>query len=510
MSTSETEHVPVSPRAHGSMDTPAHPPSRARFLSEAQCRDIGQRLARIAVGGGATGVAIWSNWTGYVRWARNQITTSGDVSTNYIKVQRDVRGAKNGLVFLNQATDEALLAAARRAERLSEDEDQVQEWDLPVKRYVPEETPRPTPDLFSEPTYALDAEARTAAAIALMKASAARGMLSAGYIEVSAHCVAIVDSLGHLRYVPYTRASYSVSVRDPEGSGSGWAGMDWSDWGKIDASKLTGIALDKCLASRNPVRVEPGRYVAILEPQAVHDFVGAFIHSAALNKDCSEWMCFDSVRFPFTGIKGDLTKGVIGQSLLGEPIIDKRISVWSDPVDPELVFPPFQADVWASSIWQTPQVFHRVSWITNGILTSLAYNRDYAIQKLASNTGLPNEGGYHMSGGNTSLDEMIATTTRGVLVTRFSDVINLDFKSQLYRGYTRDGLWLIENGKISKPIKNFAFTESVLFALNKVLQLGVPQRVWSSAPLGVDLPQPAVVPPLKIDDFSFTALTSAV
>ena len=85
-----------------------------------------------------------------------------------------------------------------------------------------------------------------------------------------------------------------------------------------------------------------------------------------------------------------------------------------------------------------------------------------------------------MSGGNTSIDEMISTTKRGLIVTRFDNILPMDRRSQVYRGLTRDGLWLIENGKISKPVKNMVFTESLLFALNNVEQLGPPQRTFDS------------------------------
>jgi predicted Zn-dependent protease len=129
------------------------------------------------------------------------------------------------------------------------------------------------------------------------------------------------------------------------------------------------------------------------------------------------------------------------------------------------------------------------------------------------NDGLPNAGAFRMSGGETSVEEMIATTKRGLLVTRFDLLTDLDVKSLLVRGFTRDGLWLIENGKISKPVKNMVFTESILFALNNVEQFGVPQRVFHPPGYGrwdVRRPQPVVVPPLKIRDFSFTSLCDAV
>ena len=121
------------------------------------------------------------------------------------------------------------------------------------------------------------------------------------------------------------------------------------------------------------------------------------------------------------------------------------------------------------------------------------------------------QGAFRMSGGPTSIAEMIATTKRGILVTRFDRVEQVDRRSVLYRGYTRDGLWLIENGKITKPIQNLVFTESILFALNKVEQLGTPQRVFHPKdPEWWNTPSPVIVPPLKISDFSFTALSDAI
>jgi predicted Zn-dependent protease len=107
-----------------------------------------------------------------------------------------------------------------------------------------------------------------------------------------------------------------------------------------------------------------------------------------------------------------------------------------------------------------------------------------------------------MSGGTTSVEEMIATTKRGLLVTRFSGIDTLDNGSMLLTGLTRDGLWLIENGKISKAVKNFRFTESPLFVLNSLEQLGEPVPTFNQIPV--------IVPPLKARDFSFTSLVDAV
>lgn len=198
-------------------------------------------------------------------------------------------------------------------------------------------------------------------------------------------------------------------------------------------------------------------------------------------------------------------------TLLGERVVDERITISADPMDPELGFPPFGIETtYGHGDMLSLPVYRKVTWIDKGVLTNLAYQRDHAIGT-GRTLGLPNSGAFRMSGGETSVEEMIATTKRGILVTRFDRPTLLDFRSLLYRGYTRDGLWLIENGKISKAIKNLAFTESPLFALNNIEQLGVPQRVFHAGPpFPWAVPQPRVVPPLKIRDFSFTALTDAV
>ena len=195
-------------------------------------------------------------------------------------------------------------------------------------------------------------------------------------------------------------------------------------------------------------------------------------------------------------------------------VVDERITISSDPMDPEAGFPPFgKLDRWRSPDPFVRAVYHPVTWIEHGVLKNLAYDRSYGIGNLGLSTGLPNSGAFRMSGGDTSIDEMISTTKRGLLVTRFDQILELDRRSLLFRGFTRDGLWLIENGKISKPVKNMVFTESILFALNNVEQLGHPQRTFDrgiSREKSLYSPMPTIVPPLKIKDFSFTALVDAV
>jgi predicted Zn-dependent protease len=304
-------------------------------------------------------------------------------------------------------------------------------------------------------------------------------MVAAGYVQVSAHGRAIMDTWGKSLYYPYTQAQFSVTVRNPDGTGSGWAGVDWNDWTRIDTAKLSAIALDKCVRSANPVAVEPGRYTAILEPQAVCDL-------------CRYIMDFLD-RTVAEGGTGPFAAGK-DQSKIGQKVMDSRLTISADPMDPDLGFPPFSI---------SGHIYHPVTWIQDGILKELAYFRPYGIRKLGKNSGLPNSMAFRMSGGTTTVDEMVATTERGLLVTRFSGLHVIDSESVLVEGFTRDGLWLVEKGKIVKPVKNFRITESPLFMLNNVEQLGAPQRVFHPE-------APVIVPPIKARDFSFTSLSEAV
>ena len=489
---------------------------RPRFLSEADCHDIAQRLARFAKGGGDIAVTIRSRWTGTMRWARNRITTTSEDRDNKLSLTRSIHGARDWNEEFNDVSDVALVAASRRAERLAHMQPERVDYDAVTRAdssLRPHDEPAAVPQLFFETTYQLDAGRRADAARQLMHSATAAGMLSAGDIVVSATSMAYITSWGYAKYYQYTWAQYSVTVRDPKGIGSGWAGVDWPDWSKIDGERLSAIALDKCLKSRNPVAVEPGRYTTILEPQAVCDFLGQLMFSDAINREANETYQVA----PFIKSKGieppDLGQSPLGISRLGERVVDERITISADPMDPELGFPPYPNFLWTDKIGTA---YHPAVWFQDGVLKTESYNREYARNVLGLDTGLPNSGAFRMSvsGQTTSVEEMIATTKRGLLVTRFDRVEGPAGAALLCHGYTRDGLWLIENGKISKPVKNMMFVESILFALNNVEQLGTPQRTFHPEPVGIwgwfEHPQPVIVPPLKIRDFSFTALSDAI
>jgi len=471
-----------------------------RFLTADACQALIKRIVALAAGGGSTTVELDSSWVGNLRWARNLILSAGDVRDNELVVSRDVRGAQ-GHTGINQIDDGHLVTALRRAERLVQLQHELPETELEH----PFIEPFPKPAIWSDSSFNLDAESRATGMQALVEPAQKAGVYAAGYIQVSAHGRATMDG-DRVWYYPYTLCQYSVTVRDREGTGSGWAGVDGNDWSKIDAAGLTAIAVDKCLRSRNPVAVEPGRYTVILEPQAVCDLVSILFTARSLDRDSNEFgnprEKHDSQYYHESQL--GYHKGP-GYSMIGERVFDERLTVSMDPMDPDASFPPFLR-------WQ---VAHPVTWVKDGVLKELAYYRTYAVRKLGLDTGgLPTWGSFRMSGRGdaTSVDEMIATTKRGILVTRLAGLAPWATNDLLLTGYTRDGTWLIENGKVSKPVKNFRFAEAPLTVLNRIEQIGVPKRVFRpNAPGAIpDGYAPVVVPALKVRDFNFVSLADAV
>ncbi len=194
---------------------------------------------------------------------------------------------------------------------------------------------------------------------------------------------------------------------------------------------------------------------------------------------------------------------------LGLKVVDERITIDQDPMDPRLGVLPFQ-------LGPDMAPTRAEKWIDRGVLMALADDRARAVADRNENLPRTETSSFRMSGGDTSVEEMIKTTKRGLLVTRLSNVRTLDFNSLLATGLTRDGLWLIENGQITKAVKNFRFTESPLFVLNSLEQLGIPVPVFRpvKSPLGDSAHifglVPAIVPPLKARDFSFTSTIDAI
>ena len=420
------------------------------------------------------GAQLGGGYTGNIRFAANRITTSGGVSNSQLVVQSGY-GPKHAVVTTGDFSPEGIERAVRQSEAIAK-----------LTPDDPENMPLLPPQQYQEVKAYFDsvanltpAQRAAAAHTAIDAAKAAGDLAAAGYIVAGTNYSAIASNTGLYAYFPSTSANYQLTVRTNDGTGSGWAGADHPDWNQIDFKRASDRAIQKARASRNPVAIEPGRYTVILEPQAVGDLVQLLAFS--LNARAA-----DEGRSAFTK-QGGGTK-------IGEKIVDERVTLFSDPADPQLLGQPWTGE---------GLPLGREVWIEKGVLKQLQYSRFWAQKKNARpNGGL---GAVKMEGGSATTDEMIAATPRGILVTRLWYLRQVDPRTILNTGLTRDGTFLIENGKITKAIKNMRFNESPLFMLNNLEMLGRAERV-----AGTEAGGNVVFPTIKVKDFNFTSLSDAV
>ena len=422
----------------------------------------------------AINVTLNAGLTTNVRFAANQMSTAGAIADANVAVQSSF-GPKHAVVTTNDLSDEALLRTVRQAERLAK-----------LAPDDPESMPELDPQQYVKVNAWFDQTANASAAdrakVALTALDPARKMgdvKAAGFLICNAGMSAIANQKGLFGYFRATSANYQLTVRTNDGTGSGWAAADHPDWAQIDFALVAKRALDKARASRSPAKVEPGRYTVILEPQATGDLlqlIGNYTDSRSA----------DEGRSPF------VKEG--GGNKIGEKIVDNRITMFSDPSDPQLLAQPFDGEGFPIA---------RQVWIENGVLKQLYYSRFWAKKMGKQATGAPSS--IKVAGGTASVEDLIKGTERGILVTRLWYLREVDPRTILYTGLTRDGTFLIENGKISKSVQNMRFNESPLFMLNNLEALGRAERLAGTEQGGA-----IAMPSLKVRDFNFTSLSEAV
>jgi predicted Zn-dependent protease len=442
-------------------------------LSRQEAQNLVERISKMSKAE-SIDVQIGGGYTANVRFADNQMSTAGGVIDFQIGVQSWF-GPKHAVVTTNETTDEALRAAVEKSERLA--------------KLAPDD-PEAMPQLGAQqikeveayfPSVAdMDAAERARIAMtALEPARKAGDLAAAGFLVTNAQSNAIGNGKGMFAYHRSTNANYTLTVRTKDGTGSGWAGAEHNDAKQVDFQGVSARAIEKARLSQKPVAIEPGRYTVIMEPQAVGDLCQLIAFYA-------DARATDEGRSPF------VKQG--GGSKIGEKILDPRVTIYADPFDPMVRTQPFDGD----GLPLGRQVF-----VENGVLKTLYFSRFWAKKKGVEPTGAPTS--FLMSGGETNVEEMIRNTPRGVLVTRLWYLREVDPRTILYTGLTRDGTFLIENGKISKAIKNFRFNDSPLFMLNNIEAMSRPVRL-----AGTEAGGAVVVPAIKAKDFNFTSLSDAV
>lgn len=334
-------------------------------------------------------------------------------------------------------------------------------------------------DRFAIWTAAWGPQHRAEAVTKVCKMAAKNKQTAAGIFATGASQSLLANSKGLVARHTQTRAEFSITIL--ENDSSGWAKANSPDVRTIDSVALAESASKKSAMSRKPRELAPGRYVTILEPSAVLDLMG--------------FLFFDFGGTALLDKRSCLT-GRMGQKLFGE-----NITVWDDAYHPLQTGYPFDGE---------GQPRERVLLIDRGVAKNVVYARSTAKRMKTRPTGhgfsLPNDFGEApmnivFAGGDKSVDDMVRSTERGVLVTRLWYIREVDPYSKILTGMTRDGTFLVENGKITGGIRNFRFNQSVIEMLTNVEMLGPAVRAAGEEAFEM------VVPAMKVRDFHFSEVT---
>jgi predicted Zn-dependent protease len=442
-------------------------------ISQSEARALLDRVMGLAKAEGCE-ADLQSTRSGNIRFARNAVSTSGVTDDATLSV-RSRYGRRVGTAQVNQFDDESLARTVRRTEELA----RVAPEDPEVQPILEPQRYADVAAAFVESTAAVTPDFRAGVAAASIAAAKTRSGVAAGYMVDSARWAATRNSRGHFGYYTETDATYSVTVRTESGGGSGWGGQDLTDIRTLDAEAAARLAAEKAVASRDLRAIEPGKYTVILEPAASVDLLQLILLNSGA-READEGRSF-------------LTKAG-GGTKLGQKLVDERVTIYSDPANPELPCRPWDDE-------GLPRT--RTPWIEKGVVRNLRYTRYWADQQKKPAVGAP--GNWIMEGGEGSLEDLIRGTDRGVLVTRTWYIREVDPQTLLYTGLTRDGTFFVENGRIAYAIKNFRFNESPVIMLNNLDALAKPVRVQGAETVGR-----AMVPPMRVRDFTFSSLSDAV
>jgi PmbA protein len=445
-------------------------------LGEHRLKRIAEAVLRAAKAD-QTEVLIQADDQQLTRFAENMIHQNVAETNVEVRV-RSVIGKKIGVASGNDLSDEALAKLVRNAEAIAGFQQENPEF-----RSLPGPQPAASVDVFSEPTATCTPAQRAAGVRSILRQSRDNGLTAAGAFSTGVAEVVVFNSLGVAAYHQGTTA-HVMTVAMSEDS-SGYAAQASKNVDDLDPAAVGRVAVDKALRSRNPQPCEPGVYTVLIEEDAVAAmmFFLGYLGLGAL---------------PMQEKRSFLT------GRLGELVTGDNITIWDDGLDPKGFAVPFDFE-------GVPR--QKVMLIENGVGKNVVYDsftagREEGAQSTGHSLPAPNTIGpipvhLHMAPGAASKEEMIASIDRGIWVTRFHYTNPVHPVKTILTGMTRDGTFLIENGKISRPLKNLRFTQSILEAFANARMLSSEPTLVKQAWGNVATFAPAAV----IDGFQFTGVT---
>ena len=441
-------------------------------LTTAELERIAGRVLKLS-GADETEVDIGATTDALTRFANNTIHQNVAEQTLSLSVRAVVDG-RTARSTTNKTDDDSLRRVVASAISLARNEPENPDL-LPM---LGKQTYQKVSRFFSA-TANTTPEDRAKAVARVCKMADKRKQTAAGIFSSGGSRSVLANSKGLFASYEQTRAEFSVTIL--EKNSSGWAKANSPDVRKIDPQALAESASEKSAQSREPREIAPGRYTTILPPAAVLDLVGFLFYDFAGTAVLDKRSCFT---------------GRIGKKVLGE-----NITLWDDVYHPLQTGHPYDGE-------GMPR--QKVQLVDRGVVKNLVYSRATAKKMKAKSTGhgfsLPNDYGEApmnlvFAGGDKSVEEMVRTTERGILVTRLWYIREVDPYEKILTGMTRDGTFLIENGKIAGGIRNFRFNQSIIEMLTNVEMLGPSVRAAGEESFEM------VVPPMKVRDFHFSEVT---
>jgi PmbA protein len=407
------------------------------------------------------------------RFANNAISQNVAEQNAHISV-RPVIGGRTARASTNRRDDASIRGVVEEAiaiTRLTEPDAEL----LPLA----EPAAIDPVDRHFERTAEATPQERAAAVAEAIAAVEVFGQTAAGIYSTGEGSFGIMNSRGVSAWYTETMARFSITAMAADSSG--WAKASACDHRALDPAGLALSAARKCSQSSEPRELPPGRYTVVLEPAAVLDLAGQMFGD-----------------FSATAIRD-------GRSFLndriGKKIFGDNVSIYDDARHPLQSGASFDGE----GVPRRP-----LTLVENGVVREIAYSRQAAAHAGVEPTGhgfpMPNEVGEFpvnivIAGGNVPIEQMIAETERGILVTRFWYIREVDPYEKIFTGMTRDGTFLIESGKVAAGVRNFRFNQSLMEMLSNVEVLSPAVRATGEEASDM------VVPGMKVVDFNFTEVT---
>ena len=331
------------------------------------------------------------------------------------------------------------------------------------------------PGDYDETTATATPDMRAAAVNDIVKIMRTNNLYGAGYVSTQSDTIAIANTKGVKH--SHRSSDSAINIKAIGSDSSGYAEGYSRRFDDLEPSKLADRAARKAVASKNPRALEPGPYTVILEPPAFREFLGYL-----------SWIGFGAQPFEQGS---SFMSGKLGQKLVGD-----NVTIRDDYLHPLCGGLPFDFE-------GVPRT--AVGLVEKGVARDVVYDSYYAAKMRHANTGhalpAPNADGplplnIVVEPGTTPVEQMIKDVTHGVLVTRTWYIRLVDQKQTIITGMTRDGLFLIERGRVTKGLKNMRFNESIIGSLGRCELASALERSESH-----------VVPAVKIENFRFSSGT---